>query len=109
MRLNWRKIWKEFDLWLDKKDNGSDFPEWSAQARKINQLVSQQFEEEQFKSMHPCGARIIIKLKWKKIWQQLNKRCKNYISTLPEWSVQKQWIKEIVNKELRDAIQTNCR
>ena len=109
MKLNWRKIWREFDLWLDKKEESGDrFPEWSIQARKINQLVSKQFEKEQLKSIPKYGARIIVKLKWGHVWRSFDKQCKNYISTLPDWSIQKEWIKKIINKELRNAVKTNC-
>lgn len=107
MRLDWRKIWREFDIWLDKKDNGRDFPEWSAQARKINQLVIEQLNEQRPQARDTCWLKPTPKLNWKKIWRTLNKRIKDYISTLPDWSVQKRWIREIVNKDLEYAIKTN--
>ena len=98
MKLDWRKLWKEFDIWIDTKDRGSssyekDFPEWPAQARKIHQLVGKRLNG--------------LQISWKRVWRNLDKRHKDYISTGPNWSIQKRWIRETINKEIGNAKKTS--
>jgi hypothetical protein len=100
VRLNWRKIWKEFDKWLDRKDIESSgrsygFPEWGAQARKINSLATNQLK---------------IKLNWKNIWRDFNKSMSKAMKRecsagfyFPKWSTQKQWVKKAVENEILNA------
>ncbi len=54
-RINWKKIWDDFDMWLDEltdcpgcKTCGNSehrFPKWEVQQEKIKELVNSQMKE----------------------------------------------------------------
>ena len=115
MKVNWKKLWKELDIWTDLQEgSGQDsyylkpesqrqffFPEWPAQARKINHLVNRQIliQEDQFPLIRVSG-----RLNWRRIWKELNKCHENCRSAGPDWSIQKQWIRELITKEIQNSI-----
>lgn len=54
MKINWTKLWEEYDLWWDNCKSKrcktcrhilGDYPEWEDQAEKIEQLVNEQMKE----------------------------------------------------------------
>ena len=47
MKINWKKVWKDFDKWLDKYRNEcphckhiEDSPEWDLQQAAIQRIIN---------------------------------------------------------------------
>jgi hypothetical protein len=45
MKINWARLWKEFDKWCSEGDKNMRYPGWPAQARKIRALVEAQLKK----------------------------------------------------------------
>lgn len=50
-KIDWEKIWKKFNNWIDRRDaptcpkcgcSNYNYPEWDEQQKKIQQLINKQ-------------------------------------------------------------------
>lgn len=81
--IDWEKVWRVFDAWIEKRtDHGLSFLAWSAQQRKIRELVRLQ---------------TTAKIDWRAVWKA---NLKWYDRTCGEWDRQKKNISSLVNKQL---------
>lgn len=93
MKIDWRKFWHEFDVWHHKQEEqeqlGRRYCTWLSQKRKIGSMLMEYF---------PKLNRRKLWKDWENRWEQapLGKVAE---LRLVDWSGQKRWIRELVQKQ----------
>jgi len=101
LKIKWKKLWKEFEKYVNQFHLSDPELEWEWQQKKIRALV-----EDQLDPAHILCSDWVTIIDWSIVWIKNDLwwnggKAVSGCDVIEAWELQKKNIKKLVNKELK--------